>query len=200
MTAGAGRGCGLLIATLLVSAYAIPQPLRAEESMLELDPTQTRVEFTLHDVLHTVHGTFHLKRGMIRFDPETGLAKGELIVDAQSGDSGSEARDSRMHKNILESRRYPEIVFLPDRVEGKVLLSGPSQVKLHGAFRIHGADHEITLPVQVQIGQSQVTARTSFEVPYVKWGMKNPSTFFLRVSDRVRIDIQAAGRLSTPGR
>jgi hypothetical protein len=48
-------------------------------------------------------------------------------------------------------------------------------------------------------GQEQATTR--FSVPYVKWGLKNPSTFILRVSDSVDIDIRASGQLtSAPSR
>src|SRR5579862_8613737 len=43
-------------------------PLAAAESTVELDPARTTISFTLADVLHTVHGTFTLKRGSITFD------------------------------------------------------------------------------------------------------------------------------------
>ena len=185
-----------LIAATLLFCAAAAAPVPAQQTVLKLDPAQTRVEFTLHDVLHTVHGTFKLKSGFIRFDPAGGPASGGWIVDARSGDSGSGARDGRMHKNILESDRYPEIAFIADRVDGKVSLGGPSQVQVHGIFKIHGADHELTLPVQAQFTPGRGTATTHFEVPYVKWGMKNPSTLFLRVSDRVEIDIRAVGTVS----
>lgn len=157
---------------------------------MHIDPAQTHVEFTLADVIHTVHGSFALKRGSIRFDPATGKASGELAVDAASGDSGSAARDRRMHQNILETDRYPEIVFRPDSVHGKLAPEGPSQVELHGQFLIHGAAHEITMPVQVEASRGQYTAVAHFTVPYVQWGMKNPSTLFLRVSDKVEISIR----------
>ena len=81
----------------------------AADTPLEFSPQQAQVTFTLADVLHTVHGTFALKRGNLHFDPETGKASGEIVVDATSGQSGSAARDRRMHSNILESERYPEI-------------------------------------------------------------------------------------------
>lgn len=173
--------------------------LNAQETVLELDPSQTRIEFTLAAVLHTVHGTFRLKRGTIRFDPATRKASGELVVDATTGNSGNEGRDRKMHADILESSRYPEIIFAPDRVEGALAGSGPLRVQLHGLFRIHGAEHELTLPVEARIGPAQFTATTRLAVPYVKWGMKNPSTFILRVSDRVDIDIRAAGRVGPAG-
>jgi polyisoprenoid-binding protein YceI len=160
------------------------------------DPERTTVDFTLGDVLHTVHGTFRLKSGVIHFDPATGKASGSVVVDATSGDSGSHARDGRMHRNVLESSRYPEIVFTPDSVIGKISPQGTAQAQVHGVLRIHGADHEMTLPFQLQTEGGQVTAATRFSMPYVKWGMKNPSTFLLKVNETVDIGIRAVGRLS----
>jgi hypothetical protein len=61
---------------------------------------------------------------------------------------------------------------------------------------IHGADHEIAVPLQVEISGGQYTASGSFLVPYVKWGMKNPSKTLLRVSENVEITIRGvAGRI-----
>jgi polyisoprenoid-binding protein YceI len=160
------------------------------------DPGSTKVNWTLGDVLHTVRGTFQFKRGSVTFDPESGKASGELVVDAASGDSGSGARDGRMKKNILEVQKYPEIVFAPDRVEGRVNPEGESDVKVHGMFTIHGASHEMTIPAKVKASGSQLEAALKFAVPYVQWGMRNPSTFLLRVNESVDITIQAAGRLT----
>ena len=189
-----GRLVRLACAAMLAAC-----PIFAQDTVLQIEPSQTKVEFTLSDVLHTVHGSFLLKRGDLRFDAATGKASGELVVDAASGASGSDARDRSMHQNILESARYPEIVFRPDRVEGKVAPQGASKVALHGMFSIHGAEHEITLPAVVEADGGQYTAAFTFAVPYVQWGMKNPSTLFLRVSDKVEITIHtvARGPLST---
>jgi len=173
----------LVFAAVLAAANTIP----AQDTVLQIDPAQTKVEFTLADILHTVHGTFRLKRGNLRFNPVSGHAAGELVVDATSGSSGSNARDRRMNKNVLQSDRYPEIVFRPDRVEGSVAAEGHSQVRLHGIFTIHGGDHEIIVPVDVQAAGGVYTATAHFIVPYASWGMKNPSTLFLRVSDKVDI-------------
>ena len=174
----------------MLAASSIP----AQDTVLQIEPRQTKVEFTLADVLHTVHGSFLLKRGDIRFDAASGQASGELVVDATSGASGSGARDRNMHNNVLESARYPEIVFRPDRVEGKVKPRGTSHVGLHGMFSIHGAEHDITLPTVVEAADGQYTAALTFAVPYVQWGMKNPSTLFLRVSDKVEISIHTVAR------
>jgi polyisoprenoid-binding protein YceI len=160
-----------------------------------LDPAQTTIEFTLDSTLHTVHGTFKLKSGHISFDAATGKASGEIVVDATSGDSDNKGRDKKMHQEILESQKYPEIVFTPEHVKGAVNPQGVSQVELSGLFRVHGQDHEITMTFEVQApAGDKVQASTHFSVPYVQWGIKSPSTFLLRASDTVEIEVHASGQ------
>lgn len=185
------RLLGLILVVAAVSAVA-----RAQQSTLGLDPAKTSVKFTLADVLHTVHGTFLLKRGELQFDPSSGKISGEIVVDARSGESGSGMRDRKMHKEVLQSERYPDISFRPDRVEGTVATPGRRSVQVHGIFRIHGTDHEITVPADVEMAADHWTATVHFTVPYAKWGMKNPSTLFLRVSDSVEIDLTGSGNIT----
>jgi polyisoprenoid-binding protein YceI len=177
-------------------ALALAAPLLAQEVTVELDPVQTHIGFTLSDVLHTVHGTFKLKNGTIRFDPATGTASGLVVVDTTSGNSGNQARDRKMHKEILLSQQYPQMTFTPVRIQGQVVPQGESQVEIQGVIRLDGKDHETVLTAHVQLAGDQLTATTNFVIPYVEWGLKNPSTFILRVSDKVDIDIHASGRVS----
>ena len=165
----------------------------AQPTVLECDPSQTNAKFTLSDALHTVHGAFTLKRCEIRFDRASGKLDGEIVFDAASGQSGNLSRDRKMHKDVLESARYPEITFRPDRVEGTVLSNRASPVEVHGIFKIHGSEHEVTVPVEVTLEADRWEASAHFPVPYVKWGMKNPSLLFLRVRDSVDLDFKAAG-------
>ena len=190
-----GAVLALLGASILAAMAqdATLQSPPAQGSTLQFDAKQTTVKFTLGDVLHTVHGTFQLKHGALQLDPASGKLSGEIVVDAKSGESGSGMRDRKMNKEVLESMRYPEIAFRPDRIDGAVGSSGKSSVLIHGMFNIHGADREITVPAQVETSGEQWTATVHFTVPYQKWGMKNPSTLFLRVSDTVEIDLVAAG-------
>lgn len=171
---------------------------QSQELQLHFDPSKTTIGFTLGDVLHTVHGSFQLKNGEVQYKSAGKLVSGSLIVDATSGQSGNRSRDRKMHKEILESARFPEISFHPDRVEGNVASMGSSTVQVHGIFSVHGADHELTMPVRVEIFPDHWTADTHFTIPYVKWGIKNPSTFVLRVSESVEIDVHASGANPSP--
>ena len=192
-----GRIGGFASAALLMLA-ALATPVAAQETAFQLDPQQTSVKFTLGDVLHTVHGTFRLKHGTLQLQPASGTISGAVVVDATSGESGSGMRDRKMHKEVLESNRYPEIAFRPDRIEGKIASQGKSAVNVHGMFNIHGVDREITVPAEVEMSEDHWIAKVHFTVPYAKWGMKNPSTLFLRVNDSVEIDLQASGEVVKP--
>jgi polyisoprenoid-binding protein YceI len=184
----------LLGASAALAATILAPASRAQESTIQIDPAQTKIEFSLGGTMHTVHGTFALKSGAIRFDPSTGKIDGLIIVDATSGDSGNKSRDGRMHREILESAKFPEIIFTPVKITGVVALSGSSKVEVSGRFRLHGQDHDVTLPVDVKSDGKNLQIATHIEIPYVQWGLKNPSNFFLRVSDVVEIDIHGAGR------
>ena len=169
--------------------------MRAQEMTLELAPANTKVEFTLSDVLHTVHGTFALKSGLIHFNPSSGSASGLVVVDVKSGQSGNNSRDRKMHKEILQSEQYPDAMFTPTKMSGAFSPQGSSAIQVEGTFRIHGSDHPITLAIALQVSGSTANFKTQLVLPYVKWGMKNPSTFVLRVSDKVTLDVAANGCL-----
>ena len=189
------------IALSLSAAAPLPQApttlAPASEIVLTLDPAESTVHWTVDSSLHTVHGTFALKSGTIHLDPETGKAGGEIVVDATSGESGSNSRDARMHKEILETPKYPEVIFRPTQVEGKVSQAGASDVKLSGVFSIHGADHDLTTLVHAELTGDRWRGTSKFEVPYVKWGIKNPSNFLLKVKSVVSVELEMSGEVKT---
>jgi polyisoprenoid-binding protein YceI len=158
-----------------------------------LDPSQTEIHWKLGG-LHQTHGTFKLKSGEFLFNPASGIAEGEILVDATTGESGNAARDKRMQEEVLESNRYPAIFFHPTQMKGAFHAGeGTQDLVGQGTFNIHGADHPLELPLKVQITAGVVTATTHFTVPYVAWGMKNPSRFLLKVGKEVEIDVTAKG-------
>ncbi len=187
-----------IIATLILlgAQLALAQTNAKNKGLkVELDPAQTRIDWKL-DGLHTTHGTFKLKSGELFFNPATGVAEGEILVDATTGESGNADRDKRMHDEVLESNRYPAIFFHPSHVKGEFRqVGGTQQLVGQGTFTIHGADHPLELPLTVQVTGSTITATTKFTVPYVEWGMKNPSRFIFRISKQVNIEVTAKGSI-----
>lgn len=182
-----------------------PPAISAQEAVAKLDPANSTIKFTLGATFHTVHGTFKMKDGEIRFDPASGKASGSIVIDATSGESGDSSRDNKMHNEILESAKYPDIVFSPTQLiaqQGHLLKetldqTGTTQVQAKGIFRLHGRDHDVTLDLTVQNdGNGRMEISSSFPIPYIKWGLKSPNTFILRVSDTVQLEIHSSGQVS----
>jgi hypothetical protein len=186
---------------VLLSASAAHRPPQApasasgQEIVLTVDPKQSTVHYSVSSSLHTVHGTFAMKRGTLRLDPVTGKAAGEIVVDAASGQSGSDSRDKKMHKEVLESARFAEIIFRPDRVDGVVSPQGTSSAQLHGVCVLHGSEHEITVPVRAELNSANWKGTATFSVPYNDWGLKNPGNFLLKVDHTVEIEVDMAGSM-----
>ena len=179
--------CGLLLALAAGATAQKPQTPFA----ITLDPSTTAVHWTLNTTIHTVHGTFKLKSGAFRIDPATGDASGLIVIDATSGESGDSSRDQRMHAAILESAQYPTITFRPTHVDGPIDLSTTGLVTVHGIFTLHGQDHPLQITVNLHPQSSAVALATHFTIPFVAWGLKDPSTFVFRTDKQVILDVDA---------
>lgn len=191
-----------LTAELAISSHAVAAELRP--GTLELDPSKTQIEFRLPGALHTTHGTFKLERGTINADPRTGEASGDIEVDAANGDSGLAARDRRMTESVLETGKYPKIVFRPLYVHGQMDSEGEFRAVLEGVMTLHGSEHEMVIDAVGRLIGQELTATCHFSVPYVEWGMEDPSLLFFRVAKQVDIDVTTAGsvvwRISASGK
>jgi polyisoprenoid-binding protein YceI len=176
----------------LLLALSVSAP--AAERTFTIDPGASRVAFTLGTTFHEVHGTMAIAGGVIRFDAETGAASGAITVDARSAATGNRKRDRTMHAEILESERFPTIVFTVERVEGRPADSGRSDLSLTGTMSLHGADHPMVLRGEVDGGGDRVRGDLRFAVPYVAWGLRDPSFFIVRAEKTVDVTVHAEGR------
>jgi polyisoprenoid-binding protein YceI len=182
----------LLLAFVAQAASAQAQPTRVA---VHFDPAATEIHWTLSGTAHTTHGTFKLKGGLVSFDPATGVADGELLVDLATGESGNKDRDATMQKDVLQSDKYPDAFFHPAKVVGSIKPGATQTIAVEGSFNIHGADHPLKLQIDVKLDGDRATATTHFAIPYVAWGMKDPSQFLLRVGKEVDIDVVARGTI-----
>jgi polyisoprenoid-binding protein YceI len=203
----ATTACAILAIGVVLSATAkpprssvgrSPQAIQtaAQEVTLSVDTARSKVNWTVDSTLHMVHGTFALKSGTLNFESASGKASGEIVVLTSSGESGNSSRDEKMHKEVLESAKYPEAVFRPTQVEGKVANSGGSEVKLHGSLLLQGTIHELVVPVHAELTGESWKGTGKFEVPYIQWGLKNPSNFMLKVQPIVNVELELSGAVN----
>ena len=183
----------LAVATLAATPAAA-DPLRAAEPLrLEIDPSASAISFVLGGNTHTVHGSFQITSGRVLFNPGDGSLSGEIVADASSGTAENPKVVKRMHKEVLEVTSFPEIVFRPEKLE--LSADGGTHAELPGSFDIHGTSHNLTFPIDVLMDAERVTATAELEIPYVAWGIKDPSRFVFRSAKQVQVQIRLVGRV-----
>jgi len=183
--------CMLAIMALMLC----PLTAWAEPLVLRLLPDKTSLTFTVNATGHAIDGAIALASGEIRFDTDTGAASGEVTIDLRRAGTGNRLRDREMHSTVLESEKYPVATFRPRRVVGSFARSGPSELMLAGILGFHGVDRSLTLPIQVVVDGNTITAATAIDIPYVAWGLRNPSLLFLRVAPIATVSLKTEGSL-----
>ncbi|MDR3727915.1 MAG: YceI family protein [Terracidiphilus sp.] len=168
----------------------------AQHQTFTVNPDASKVAFSLGGNTHHVDGTFHVQSGSIEFDRSATKISGSVVVAAGSGNSGDNGRDKKMNSDVLDVAHYADVLFVPQSYQGSITASGDSTIQVTGTFTLHGTPHELTVPMQLHIEGTSLTAKTHFTVPYVKWGLKDPSIFILKVAKEVGIDLTLVGRVS----
>ena len=185
------RSMSGVVLLLAIAAGARAQDVRP--GSFEFDPERTVVAFHLGGRIHEVYGTFRVRNGTITADPTTGAASGSVVIDATSGASENAMRDARMTHAILEADRFPDITFRPMRVDGRLEPDGIFHATLHGILTLHGADHDLAVDVTGHLVGDQLQTHAHFVVPYVAWGLPDPSMLVLTVAQEVEIDVTTSG-------
>ena len=168
----------------------------AQHQNFVVDPNASQVAWTLGGGGHHVNGTFHVQTGTIDFDRTTHTISGSVVVAAGSGNSGEASRDKKMNKDVLDVEHYSEITFIPTKYDGTIAPTGDSTIQVSGSFTLHGTPHDLSVPMQIRIDGGALSAKTHFIVPYVQWGLKDPSWGFLKVAKEVGIDLTLSGKLT----
>jgi len=181
------------VSAVWILAFALP--LAAEEWVAAFDPSASEISFVLQATGHEVRGVFTLQSGEVRWDAGTGAADGELVVSSLGAETGNARRDEKMHAEILESALFPHFSFRPERLEGDLAAEGSSTLRLVGILSVHGGDHPLTIDAEVEATGGRLQAVASFPVPYVEWGLRDPSVFVLRVAKSVSVAVELSGTL-----
>jgi polyisoprenoid-binding protein YceI len=182
--------------TVLALAVILAPVALAQRQTFVANPDASNVKMTLKTTHEVVNGTFHIQSGSLDFDRNAAKMKGSVVVLAASGKTGNGSRDKKMNKDILEVEQHATVSFEPRSYAGAIAPSGDSTIQVTGIFTLLGTPHEITIPVLVHLDGTTATAKAHFVVPYIQWGLKDPSFLFWKADKDVAIDLFLAGRLS----
>ena len=182
-------------AVLALAVILAPAAL-AQHQTFAVNPDASEVKMRLNTTHEVVNGTFHIQSGSIEFDRSAARMSGSVAVLAGSGKTGNDSRDKKMNKDILKVDQYTTVFFAPKTYTGTIAPSGDSTIQVSGVVILLGNPHDLTIPMQIHMDGSKATARAQFVVPYVQWGLKNPSFMFWKAENNVAIDLNLVGQVS----
>jgi polyisoprenoid-binding protein YceI len=182
-------------AVLALAVILAPAAL-AQHQTFAVNPDGSEIKMTLNTTHEVVNGKFHIQSGSIELDRSNRKMSGSVAVLAGSGKTGNDSRDKKMNKDILKVDQYATVSFAPKTYTGTISLSGDSTIQVSGVFTLLGNPHDLTIPMQIHLDGSKATARAQFVVPYVQWGLKNPSFMFWKAENDVAIDLNLVGQIS----
>ena len=184
-----------IFAAFAIAVMFAPSSL-AQNQTFAVNPDASDVKMTLKTNHEIVNGTFHVQNGSIAFDRSTRTISGSVVIAAGSGKTGNDSRDKKMNKDILRVEQYTTVSFAPKTYTGTIAASGDSTVQVSGVFTLLDTPHDLTIPMQIHMDGSKVTAKTQFAIPYVQWGLKNPSFMIWKADNSVAIDLNLVGQVS----
>jgi hypothetical protein len=180
---------------VLALALVLAPAALAQRQTFVVNPDASAVKMTLNTTHEVVGGAFHIQSGSIEFDRSATTMSGAVVVSAGSGKTGNDSRDKKMNKEILKVDQYATVSFAPKTYTGTIAASGDSTIQVSGVFTLLGTPHDLKIQMQIHIDGTNATAKAHFVVPYVQWGLKNPSFMFWKAEDDVAIDLNLVGRV-----
>ena len=186
----------LVRSAVLVTSLLFASSAFAQHQTFTVDPNASQVAFALAGSGHHVSGTFHVQSGSIDFDRTAHTISGSVVVAAGSGNSGEPSRDKKMNNDVLDIAHYSESPS-PRRnttAPSRPPATPPSRSTVHS--RCTARPMTLPCPCRSTSTAGLSTPKTHFIVPYVQWGLKDPSWGFLKVSKEVDIDLTLTGKVT----
>jgi len=216
ITAGGRALPKTLVIVMAVAAVVLParsvgpadlaNGLIAETTVYRIDAAKSRV--TIHvgkaGAFSFVAGHTHevsgpIQTGSVDVDPDTpsqshvrlAIASSDLTVAAAGEPAGDAPKvlEAMLGEKVLDVRRYPKIAYESTAVTLKSKRGSQLELSVAGQLTIRDVTQPVTVPVQVELGGSGLSARGRFEIKQSAFGIKPISVGgVVSVKDTLAID------------
>ena len=175
------RFADVLLVTALAGGVArgLAGPSRPLRYKVEVAGSSVRWE--LPASFEPIKGVVPLLQGSVDAIPvPTGGwdVQAKITVPAASMRTGNRRRDRTLREKVLETARYPDIVFQLRQFTGDLSRFRPGAtfaVQVAGDLAVHGKTAPVQFPVDVAVFPHAVILTGSFPVPWKAYGLQDPS-------------------------
>jgi polyisoprenoid-binding protein YceI len=118
--------------------------------------------------------------GDVRFVPGT-LESGSLLMLVQAdslavvnkvSDKDRREMERGMREDVLETARYPEIVYISTKVSANRRGEGQYRARITGNLSLHGVSREHVIDAQLTLGEDSLHARGEFLLRQTDYNIK----------------------------
>jgi len=175
-------------AAILYAQAGAPAPIH-----YKLTQEGSVLRWELPATLHTVRGSVPALRGTIDAEP---AGNGEwtirirIAVAAEAMATGNNRRDRTMRERVLETGKFPEIVFEATKVTADLskFKQGESfAAQVLGELTVHGKPLPVQLPVDVHVFADHAILSGSFPIHWKQYGLHDPSFGVVKVRDPMTV-------------
>ena len=95
--------------------------------------------------------------------------------------------NKELREIVLETEKYPELVFTSTNVSGKLLSDRSFDAKIQGNLTMHGVTRPVVIPARVTLAGSELRAQGEFTIDRSDFQVKATSAFHGMVRDRNKL-------------
>jgi polyisoprenoid-binding protein YceI len=180
----------LLIASLLWCAWSL-----SASDTYRILPDGSTVGFAGSSTIHDFTGTAQVIGGSFSLKPSH--VAGFIEVDCTSMNTKDADRDAEMHKDHMESAKYPRIRF---DVTAFTPGADASTGSVQGTWTMHGASRPMQIPVTMTLG-AKPRLHASFPIDMRLWAITPPKKLLVISVDpmiTVTVDLTLAADDAAP--
>jgi polyisoprenoid-binding protein YceI len=120
----------------------------------------------------------------ITIKTESMVETGERFTEQQK-----QIINNSMHKEVLETAKYPEAIFKSTNVVAKRIGENQYEAKVDGDLTLHGVTRHIMIPAQVNVNGDTLRASGKFEFDRDDYNIKTHSIKWgtIRVDDDMKL-------------
>ena len=191
-------------ALFLAAAVLAPRIAAAQPAELHytIDSAGSELAWELPATLHTVHGKAPELSGSVDAVPgENGAwdIQARVVVKAAAMVTGNASRDRNMREKVLETDRYPEIVFEARRIRADLSRLRPGErftAEAEGDLTVHGKTAPLRVPIDVLVQADSVVLEGSFPLSWKQYELNDPSFGIVTVRDPLKVKFRFIARIA----
>jgi len=182
------------VAVLSSAILAAEEPASAYH--YRIDAGGSELTWELPATLHTVHGRAPELSGTVDAAAQAHdewSIQARVTVKAAAMVTGNEKRDRNMREKVLETDRFPEIVFEARRIRADLSRLKPGErftAEVEGDLTVHGKAAPVRVPVDVSVSADSVVLQGFFAVSWKQYGLNDPSFGIVTVRDPLKVQFR----------